>query len=157
MTFFCYRIAELGARIALLSLFAVCTHTLPPSVLWCQRTTRIQLPAPPELSCPCHSREEYGLLWQLHKPSRGCAWPLIWRLATWGAQVIRGAWVFAVMGFHAVAVLLAIWMWQGKDQAAVWAKVRQPVWPLLPPLLKVASSSLHLFKLQYKAGVENLS
>lgn len=38
-------------------------------------------------------------------------------------QVVRGAWVFAVIGFHAVAVLLAIWLWQGKDQAAVWAKV----------------------------------
>jgi len=38
-------------------------------------------------------------------------------------QVVRGAWVFAVFGGHAVAVLLAIWLWPGRNQAAIWWKV----------------------------------
>lgn len=40
-------------------------------------------------------------------------------------QVVRGAWIFAMFGGHAVAVLLAIWLWPGRNQTATWWKVRQ--------------------------------
>lgn len=149
ITFFCYRITELGARIALLGLFAVCSCEAWHFDSWTNRCRAVRkskqfapssataspswVPASPywasfwrgsatngklkDMGC-CSTEQTLSIQY----PNICCACCLI-RFAV-SIQVVRGAWIFAIFGSHAVGVLLAIWLWPGHNQADTWWKVR---------------------------------